>query len=498
MPALPEYRTRILLERENVPLVRGIFVQPGEEFPEELPDMPLYLKAQIPGATSRKSKGLVRRVDSLEQLTGDLKLLLGSEQWGRPEGVLITEGLQLVDEYYAGCTLDFGSSESLPGGVLLFSTAGGSGVEGRSGTLLKMPFSILIPPSIDDIVSELSVIQDIKDESKLAEFLHGLISTFIGYKLTVLEVNPIGLLKDGSLVAVDTRAEFEKSAVRKTDAAIFFPPGEDTSADLTHLEKVVELINRDDPSGTGFFRENRDTPPEGSLRVATNLCGGGGKMLWEMTTGSRTDIYTMNESDTSGGLSAFKSYRILRVILAQKGAQALLLTGSGMAFQNQHHIAAAVWKALRESPTPLPCLLRFGGTDEDLAGSLFQRVSDDLPVEVITFPPEVFPNAMVDHIAEIAGESSDEQDVPAPPEGEPSIHVEVPPGDIYFYSDRWSEEEPPPSVKACPTGFLQWDSGRLKPNPETRCIGCLMCETAALIDGNAELYIRLEMPEEVD
>jgi len=68
MPALPEYRTRILLQRENVPLVPGVFVSPGEEYPSKLPEMPVFLKAQIPGATSRKSQGLVRRIDSPSEL----------------------------------------------------------------------------------------------------------------------------------------------------------------------------------------------------------------------------------------------------------------------------------------------------------------------------------------------------------------------------------------------------------------------------------------------
>ncbi len=499
MSALPEYRTRILLERENVPLVTGIFVAPGDDYPEILPEMPLYLKAQIPGATSRKKSGLVLRVDTLHEFREKMNILLSPGEWGQAEGVLITEGLDIKAEYYAGCMLDFGSKNELPGGVLLFSTEGGSGVEGRAGTLLKMPFSILEPPSADEIEVELNILESLEAKNAVAEFLKGMISTFIGYKLIVLEVNPLGVLHDGSVFAIDCRAEFEKGAVRKNDKDIFFPPGLSSYRNLTELEKVVELINADDPSGTGFFRQNRETPAPGALRVATNLCGGGGKMLWEMTTGSRTDIFTMNESDTSGGLSAFKSYRILRVILAQTDAQVLLLTGSGMAFQNQHHLAAAVWKALRESPTPLPALLRFGGTDEDKAQELFKRVSSSLPVSVKTYPAVIFPNAMVDDIMGMADEKADHSAQKyTPPEGEPVISVEVPPGRIYFFPEKWQKDEIPPSVKACPTGFLQWEDGVLTTDPQARCIGCLMCETAALLDGNGEILIYLEMPEEVD
>ncbi|MBD3277811.1 MAG: hypothetical protein GF388_05895 [Candidatus Aegiribacteria sp.] len=498
MPALPEYRTRILLDRMNVPLVNGIFVEEPGDVPDELPGMPLYLKAQIPGATSRKKHGLVRRIDSQDQLGRNIESLLQPGEWGTAQGVLITEGLELKNEYYAGCMLDFGSRDQLPAGILLFSPMGGSGVEERSGTVVRMRFSLIDPPSNRMITDELNSLEDFDPPSSLPDFLRGMVATFIEYKLTVLEVNPVGLLADGSVKAVDCRAEFEKSAVSKKDKELFFPPSIKSSRNLTRLEETVELINRDDPSGTGFFRQNRETPPEGSLKVATNLCGGGGKMLWEMTTGASTDIFTMNESDTSGGLSAFKSYRILRVILAQEDPQVLLLTGSGMAFQNQHHLAAAVWKALKESPTPLPSLLRFGGTDEDKARDLFNRVADELPVPVRTYPPEVFPNAMVEDIQEIAIGSTGEVDEYTPPAGEPDIVVARPPGKIYFFPDKWENGQEPPSVTACPTGFLRWKDGKVSEDPEVRCIGCLMCETAALLEGKGELHVELEMPMEVD
>ena len=470
MPALPEYLTRTLLENYGVPVVDGFFLRIDDKLPDELPEFPIFLKAQIPGATSRMKHGLVRKVETRSEFDSNLDDLLSPGVWGQADGVLAAEGLDLKDEYYAGCMLDFGSEEQLPGGVLLFSTEGGSGVEGRSGTLITIPFSLLAPVDTGDIVKELAVINKLENPEIVAEFLKGMISTFIGYRLTVLEVNPIGVLSDGSLTSVDCRAEFEKSAVKKAEKDLFFPPGLKSSSDLSHLEQVVELINIADPAGTGFFRQNRETPPDGALMVATNLCGGGGKMLWEMTTGSRTDIYTMNESDTSGGLSAFKSYRILRTIFAQKGAHVLLLTGSGMAFQNQHHLAAAVWKALRESPTPLPALLRFGGTDEDRARKLFERVSADLPVPVKTYPTEVFPNAMVDDIEDIALDEPPHVQPPPSPEGEPVIKVDIPPGDIYFYPEKWYGKEEPPSVSACPTGYLLWNEGKLEVNPEAKCI----------------------------
>ena len=146
MSALPEYKTRVLLDGEGVPLVEGVFVAAGAELPDPLPEPPVYLKAQIPGATSRAAQGLVRRCDNKEQLNSGLKELLAPGSWGQAEGVLVANAVKMKGEYYAACMLDFGSAEKLPHGVLLFSTEGGSGVEERVASLHKIPFSLLKPP----------------------------------------------------------------------------------------------------------------------------------------------------------------------------------------------------------------------------------------------------------------------------------------------------------------------------------------------------------------
>ena len=486
MPALPEYKTRILLENHRVPLVPAVF---HNTMPEILPEPVVFLKAQIPGATSRAGRGLVRRASTKDEISSGLKELLDEEYC---QGVLVAEAVDIKKEYYAACLLDLGDGKNLPGGVLLFSAEGGTGIEARTGSLLKIRFSLLNPPSAAELERKL---EKTSNSQQLADFLEKMIATFISYKLTVLETNPIAVLEDGSHLAVDCRAEFEKHAVSKKNAHLFELP-ESSVDDSTPLEKAVEAINTADPAGTGFFRASRKKAPEGTIAVATNLCGGGGKMLWEMTTGGRDDIFSLNESDTSGGLSGFKSYRILRVIMSQPEAQILILTGSGMAFQNQFHLASAVWKALRESPSPLPCLLRFGGTDQEKAMELMDTVSEDLPVKVKTFRPEIFPNAMVEHLSEISTRQRVIQKF-TPEPGELAFTVETPPARFIYHPDKNPEGIEPPCIKECPTGFLKWSGGRITTDPDAKCIGCLVCETVSLLKGNGELTIELDLPGEV-
>lgn len=489
MPALPEYLTRVLLESEGVPVVPGVMLSSA---PAAVSGFPVFLKAQIPGATSRKSAGLVRKVDSASELDAVLPDLLSRD---RCEGVLAAEAVDIELELYAGVVFDAGSSTSLPGGRLLFSLAGGSGIEARAGSLVEIRFPLSRPPSPEAVTVSLP---DAPWRTSAAGVLSGMARTFCRYRLLVLEANPLAVLRgDGRVLVVDCRAEFEERAVRKGEEGLFGAASA-RAGDSTRLERMVDAFNRSDPAGTAFFRQNRGTPAPGAVRVATNLCGGGGKMLWEMAIGGRDDIFALNESDTSGGLSAFKSYRFLRAVLAQEDAGLLLFTGSGMAFQSQLNIAAAIWKALRESPAVVPVMVRFGGTDEDKARAMFERISGSLRVPVRTYPSEVFPNAMVDSIRGFLDGAGLTPDIPpsSPPQGPPAFEVSVPPGRFHVDTARCTECLQRPCLEACPTHFLTWAEGSgPAPAEGLRCTGCLMCEAACLLDGRAGLFIELDMPE---
>jgi len=489
MPALAEYRTRALLEREGVPLVPGSVLR---GLPETTPAFPVFLKAQIPGATSRKKAGLVRRIDSAPDLAANLDELLSREGC---ECVLMTSGVDIERELYCAVVFDGGSSSDMPGGRVLFSESGGSGIESRAGSLVEMRFPLSKPPSKEEI---LKVLPSGGWSDGVAGILAGMVGTFLKYRLLVLEANPVAILRDGRALVVDCRAEFESRAVRKGEEELFGTGGA-SSSDSTRIERAVEAINRDDPAGTAFFRQNRADRPAGAAAVATNLCGGGGKMLWEMATGGREDIFPLNESDTSGGLSAFKSYRFLRAVLSQEEADLLFFTGSGMAFQSQLHIAAAIWKALRESPRVVPFMVRFGGTDEDKARALFERVSPTLRAPVRTYPSEVFPNAMVDDIAGFlasAGKVEATRPEDSHRSSEPAFEIEVPPGRFHIDGALCAECHDRPCLASCPTKFLAWEEGSgPRPGGTGRCIGCLMCEAVCRLDGRAGLFIELGIPE---
>jgi NAD-dependent dihydropyrimidine dehydrogenase PreA subunit len=132
-----------------------------------------------------------------------------------------------------------------------------------------------------------------------------------------------------------------------------------------------------------------------------------------------------------------------------------------------------------------------------LARELINKVEPSLPVKVKTFMPHVFPNAMVDVIPEIATKARVKVTPDPQPKSRPTFRVNVPPGDFFFYPERWIQSDAPPCVGVCPTQFLIWNAKtrKIEPAEGPRCIGCLLCETVSLLESNGELRIKLDMPE---
>ena len=81
--------------------------------------------------------------------------------------------------------------------------------------------------------------------------------------------------------------------------------------------------------------------------VGFHGAGGGGAMM-AMDALSRGGLNAADFCDTSGNPPASKVYRAARIILAQPGIQGYFFAGSGVASQEQYHLARGLVKAFKE------------------------------------------------------------------------------------------------------------------------------------------------------
>ena len=446
MAQLLEHQSKRILAENDVMIPAGELARTSaaaRAIAENL-NKPVVVKAQIQN-TSRATLGAVRFADTPDEAEEIARELLGKEIGGSiVEAVLVDEKLDIELEFYLGFIID----DRLKRPTLLFSDVGGSGIEERAATLRKLVCSIRREPTIEEIKT---IVQSpnfslpsagearrkhaeawtLNEDQlgQIAEILLKLYRTAKSCEARIAEINPLALLKDGRLVALDARISVDDYAVfRHEDLKIEM--ARELGHTPTRLERIAWEIERDDFRGTFYFVEilnssrwsevggqekesgqwlvvsgrNKDKTKndyQGTAEIQ-NLktdhrplttdhfligfhgAGGGGSMA-SLDAAQRNGLSPACYVDTSGNPPASKVYRAAKIILSIPNIKGYFLSGSGVASQEQFGLARAVIKAFREVRPNIPAVLRLGGNGEDYAKELVEKFTADLP-----FPVEAY------------------------------------------------------------------------------------------------------------
>lgn len=382
MAQLGEYQSKQILKQHTVETPRGaIAVSSAEarEIAEKLAGETV-VKAQIP-ATSRAACGGIKFASDAAE-AGKIALeMLGKTIAGNLiEAVLVDEKLQIEREFYLGFIID----DRLKRPTLLFSAAGGSGIEDRAATMAKMVCSITKELSIEEITQFIETTDAPKNLSeKIAEVLQKLYRAAKSCEARIAEINPLALTEDGRLVALDARISVDDYAVfRHEDLGIEM--ARELGHTPTRLEKIAWEVERDDFRGTFYFveiLEDKSKIENPKSKIGFHGAGGGGSMA-SLDAAQRNDLLPACYVDTSGNPPASKVYRAAKIILSIPEIKGYFLSGSGVASQEQFQLARGVIKAFRESRPTIPAVLRLGGNGEEYAAELIEKFTADLPAPV--------------------------------------------------------------------------------------------------------------------
>jgi len=172
---------------------------------------PVVVKAQIPAGKRGKAGG-IRFAQGPAAAAQAAKSLLGSTLLGFPiRRVLVEERLDIARELYAAVTID----TETRGPLILLSLDGGQEVEaGFCGTapgVRRLPVDILRGLGLD-AARQLTMGLNIPDPDALAVFLVGLYGIWREAEATLVEINPLAILADGSLMAADCKVTLDDSA----------------------------------------------------------------------------------------------------------------------------------------------------------------------------------------------------------------------------------------------------------------------------------------------
>ncbi len=285
------------------------------------------------------------------------------------------EKLAIAQEYYLGWIV----SDRVKAPQLLLSAGGGSGIEERGEGVQSLTLSVLHAPD-PQALSDMA--KAVGAPPAMATLMARFCEVARRYEARSAEINPVALLKDGRCVALDCRLSLDDYAVfRHPELGIEI--ARELSQPPTALDRIAWEVEKDDYRGTFYFLE---TPSRGDAPlVGFHGCGGGGAMA-SLDALGRAGLRAANFCDTSGSPAASKVYRAARLILSQTGIAGYFLSGSGVASQEQFHLARAVVKAFRDAPLGVPAVLRLGGNGENQAVEIVQRYAAEakVPIEAYT------------------------------------------------------------------------------------------------------------------
>ena len=322
---------------------------------------PSVVKAQVPTGKRGKSGG-IKLVHTPEEAAKAAREILQMDIGGYPVTSVLVEQLCPIErEFYAAVLIDVSSRSPM----VLFSTEGGMDIEEvaerHPDAIRRAIVDIHRGFGASDAANMLEGLQLGAAAGKIAEVLAGLYAIFGSKDAELVEINPLALLKDGRVVALDCKFVLDdSSATRQPDLARVAAP-----------VKMTVLEERGAAHGLKFIQL------DGNVGVLANGAG------LTMTTMDVIDHFGGRPANflEIGGEAYTKSEIALGLVLANPGVKSLVVNFCG-AFARTDVMADGVVKAWKNLKPKVPVFFSIHGTGEDEAVKL---VREELGIEPFDF-----------------------------------------------------------------------------------------------------------------
>jgi succinyl-CoA synthetase beta subunit len=352
-----EYQAKEILQKFGVPIPRGrVATSPDEAYAiaKELGTAVVVVKAQIHAGGRGKGGGVkvVKSADEARQKASEiLGMMLKTHQTG-PEGqqvrrLFIEQGVEIEKELYLGFVLD----RAVKRIVMMMSAEGGMDIEevaAKTPEKIKKvaidPVLGLMPNQVRDVVFSLNLPAAIA--GKAVKMCTALYNAYIATDATILEINPLIITKQGELLALDAKMNFD-------DNAMFRHP------DILELRDLAE----EDPKETEAKAHDLSyIALDGNVGCMVN---GAGLAMATMDIIKHYGGQPANFLDVGGGATAEKVTAAFRIILQDPKVRAVFVNIFG-GIMKCDVIAQGIIQAARDVKIEVPVVVRLAGTNVEL------------------------------------------------------------------------------------------------------------------------------------
>ncbi len=349
-----EYQAKSVLQEFGLPVPKGypaFSVDEAVAAAEKLGGPVWVVKAQI-HAGGRGKGGGVKVVKSIEEVREEAGNILGMQlvthQTG-PEGkqvnrIYIEDGSQIARELYLSVLVDRATSRV----AFIASTEGGMDIEQVAADTPEKIITITVDPATGisgfhgrDIAFGLKLEGDqIKQCSRL---IGNLYRCFMQKDASLLEINPLVVTKDGNLVCLDAKMNFDSNALyRQAEIMEMRDLDEEDPAEIKASEYDLNYIKLDGQIGC--------------------MVNGAGLAMATMDIIKLYGSEPANFLDVGGGATTEKVTEAFKIILSDSNVQGILVNIFG-GIMRCDVIAEGVVAAAREVSLEVPLVVRLEGTN---------------------------------------------------------------------------------------------------------------------------------------
>ena len=365
---LHEYQSKNLFSEYGIPVQVGEVARSAEEAVKHAKNLggdAWLVKAQV-HAGGRGKAGGVKFTKDLKEVESTTAALIGSQlitKQSAPDGqpvncVLIAAAADIDQELYLGAIIDRASRRI----TFMGSRAGGMDIEEVAAKTPEKIITVSVDPNLglqDFQCRELAfgLELDKVQRAELQKIVQGLYRLFVEKDVSLIEINPLAILKDKSLCAVDAKINLDENALYRQEIANWRDPSQEDEKERKAKEFDLNYVTLD-----------------GNIACMVN---GAGLAMATMDIIKLTGGEPANFLDVGGGTTAEKVAEAFKIIVSDDKLKAILVNIFG-GIVRCDLIAEGVISAVKEVGIKVPVVVRLEGTNVDAGKQMLEESGLDI------------------------------------------------------------------------------------------------------------------------
>lgn len=316
---------------------------------------PCIIKGQILSGKRGKA-GAIKKANSMEDLLEKKHQIEQITINGKKvTGVAAADLVSIKKEFYIGITYDYSARQR----VLIFSAEGGMDIEelaeSNPDKIIKIFFHTNIGKG--QLLEKLNQHLQNNIALKIADIAEKLVMLFNELDATTVEINPLALLEDDTLMAIDSKLVIDDNALSR-------------QGDYTLLPRNDEAKSAQEIESEKFDLTYVEIDNEGNIGT---MAGGAGIGMATIDTINFYGGKVNNFLDLGGGVTSDKTYNAMRILLSNSKIEYILVNIFG-GINNCKDMAEGIKKAYMEVKSNTKVVVKSRGFNQENGWAIYDEL----------------------------------------------------------------------------------------------------------------------------